>query len=260
MIIGSSGCLLNIDSDYIIKKSFAIDYNKRLINQMNKQKNFHNFSVYRAVNVLDSFIGDDNLFSFKMEFINSPDLIDLLSVCEIDVIYSFIENIKIYFNNFSVSDTKIPVSILEKKVENILIDFPDELLVNKFNELKSDIFIPICPCHGDFSLSNMLFDSDTIYLFDFLDTFLETPLQDIVKIRQDTKYLYFLNLQKEKNFNYSRLKIIMDFIDCKLDEFFQSFDYYRYYRLFQFINFLRILPYTKNNNRENFIKKILYNI
>ena len=40
----------------------------------------------------------------------------------------------------------------------------------------------------------MLFDNSDIVVIDFLDTFLDTPLQDIVKIRQDSKYFWSLNL------------------------------------------------------------------
>lgn len=43
------------------------------------------------------------------------------------------------------------------------------------------------PCHGDLTFGNMLWDGEGfLWVFDFLDTFLESPLMDLVKLRQDT--------------------------------------------------------------------------
>ena len=35
-------------------------------------------------------------------------------------------------------------------------------------------------CHGDLTLSNLLFNNDDIVIIDFLDTFLDSTIQDIV--------------------------------------------------------------------------------
>ena len=43
------------------------------------------------------------------------------------------------------------------------------------------------PCHGDLTFGNMLWDGEGfLWVFDFLDTFLEAPIMDLVKLRQDT--------------------------------------------------------------------------
>jgi hypothetical protein len=53
----------------------------------------------------------------------------------------------------------------------------------------SELLFPMGHCHGDLTLSNVILDPlSGITLIDFLDTFLETPLQDVAKLKQD--YIY----------------------------------------------------------------------
>ena len=52
----------------------------------------------------------------------------------------------------------------------------------------SDMLIPVGTCHGDLTFSNILFNGNNYYLIDFLDSFIESPLLDIVKLRQDTAW------------------------------------------------------------------------
>ena len=51
------------------------------------------------------------------------------------------------------------------------------------------ISIPIGPCHGDLTLSNVIWNpSSGLVLIDFLSTFLESPLQDLAKISQELEF------------------------------------------------------------------------
>lgn len=66
---------------------------------------------------------------------------------------------------------------LLEQCERFLESFPDHLI------------FPIGPCHGDLTLSNIILThSSKIVLIDFLTTFLETPLQDVAKLKQDFVY------------------------------------------------------------------------
>lgn len=43
-------------------------------------------------------------------------------------------------------------------------------------------------CHGDLTLGNVMFDRQgNAWIFDFLDTFINSPIMDLVKLRQDTR-------------------------------------------------------------------------
>ena len=110
-------------------------------------------------------------------------------------------------------------------------------------------------CHGDLTLSNLLFNNDDIVVIDFLDTFLDSPIQDIVKIRQDTQFHWSLRMLK---LNYDRVKIIqcLNYIDNKLHNEFKKYDFYlNTYKIFQILNFLRIIPYCNNDYDVQFLKK-----
>ena len=98
---------------------------------------------------------------------------------------------------------QISASIIQKKFidvkqkinANPLLTSDAEIIeiVNRsttvFNQLNT-IEMPVGVCHGDLTFSNILFNGNNYYLIDFLDSFIEAPLLDIVKIRQDSAHLW----------------------------------------------------------------------
>jgi hypothetical protein len=93
----------------------------------------------------------------------------------------------------------------------------------------------------------MLFDelNDELYLIDFLDSFIETPLFDIIKLRQDTKFFWSINMLN-KNVDSVKIKIGLNYLDSKIDTYFKKYSYYKLcYQYFEIINLLRILQYCK---------------
>ena len=86
-----------------------------------------------------------------------------------------------------------------------------------------------------------------LYLIDFLDSFIETPLFDIIKIRQDTCFNWTINMC---DFPFDKNKTILtfNFIDDKINKYFNKYDWYvKTYKYFQILNILRIIQYCKNN-------------
>lgn len=80
---------------------------------------------------------------------------------------------------FSISENIFDLELLHScnQVIEILQDFPRSML------------FPVGPCHGDLTLSNLIITAeDEVILIDFLDTYLESPLQDIAKLKQDLIY------------------------------------------------------------------------
>lgn len=143
----------------------------------------------------------------------------------------------------------------------LLIDNPitDKLLDAceiVFNRLPDYLEMVVGKCHGDLTFSNILFTSNKFYFIDYLDSFIETPIQDIVKLRQDT--LYFWSTQMyTKRYDKIRLKIIFNYIDNEIHNYFKSnYQYYAHYDILQLMNILRILPYVK----EASVRDFLYNI
>ena len=116
--------------------------------------------------------------------------------------------------------------------------------------------MPVGECHGDLTLSNILVQNSEkrICLIDFLDSFIETPMQDIVKLRQDTKYFWTLNLHQGGNLDLTKIKMILKYLDKKVESHYAEHEFYqKYYQSFQIMNLLRVLQYCKNKNLQNFV-------
>ena len=120
--------------------------------------------------------------------------------------------------------------------------------------------LPMGICHGDLTFSNILFNGNNYYLIDFLDSFIESPLLDIVKIRQDSAHLWS-QLMYTNHYDKLRLKIVCEKMDIEIDQYFSKYEWYRqYYVIFQIMNFLRILQYAKEEKVITYLKESLSKI
>ena len=184
---------------------------------------------------LNAFI-DSEIENSKMTPINKNVVINKYNdVCD-----------KVAKNDFISKDTDIKI-ILEKS--SIV-----------FNELDEEINIPVGQCHGDLTFSNILFNGNNYYLIDFLDSFLESPLLDLVKIRQDSNYGWS-QLMYGHDFDSVRMRIISDKIDKEIDIYYSNYDWYnKYYSTFQLMNFLRVIQYAKEERTVAFLKNVLNSI
>ena len=126
-----------------------------------------------------------------------------------------------------------------------------------FEHLPAEIAIPMGKCHGDLTFSNILFNGNNYYLIDFLDSFIESPLLDLVKIRQDSQYEWS-RLMYEEDVDLVRLSIISDKIDKEIDGYYSQYEWYRkYYHVFQLMNFLRILQYAKKEKVIKYLTNVI---
>jgi hypothetical protein len=90
----------------------------------------------------------------------------------------------------------VPIQLFLEKlfsVSNSTSDPELKRLISKCSSyvesLPSELKFPIGPCHGDLTLSNVILNSVSgVTLIDFLDTYLESPLQDVAKLKQDFDY------------------------------------------------------------------------
>ena len=111
--------------------------------------------------------------------------------------------------------------------------------------------------HGDLTLSNILFKTDHLYLLDFLDCYVESPLQDIVKLRQDTCFGWSLELYQAE-FNWAKTQIALRYLDRQIEAAFRRDGWQaRHYELFQLVNLMRVLPYCTEARTERLIIRSL---
>ena len=179
-----------------------------------------------------------------------------------DFVNAEIEDSPLQIVNTNVVKNKFE-DVCQKCAANEHIANDDEIkdLLNSckviFTGLPDKIELPLGKCHGDLTFSNILFNGNNYYLIDFLDSFVGSPLLDIVKIRQDSKYEWS-RLMYENEVDMVRLNIISSKIDYEIDSYYQKYEWYRkYYHIFQLMNFLRILQYAKEDRIIQFIKKVL---
>jgi len=266
-IKGHSGCSVNIvesNGTTIVRKLTADrSYFHRLQAQAQKQKQFLLDNTLPCVDtpeiIHENF--EENSCYFDMDFYRSLDCLTFLQTCtvsDLDEFFDFIKSI-IDFNVQRSPLQKFDKVQFLKKYESVKVNL--ESTCADFDKIDWEVLdgimeglgihdIPCGFCHGDLTFSNILVKKSVsrFGLIDFLDCFMETPMQDIVKIRQDTRYNWSLNLYSERR-DETKISIIMSYLDRKLVSFCQDYPFYNlYYRPFQLINLLRVLQYTSRRD------------
>ena len=61
------------------------------------------------------------------------------------------------------------------------------------------------------------------------------------------------------NIDKNKIKIILNYLDKKIDNYFQKYDFYndKIYDYFKIINLLRVIQYCKNKDIKNFLMNCL---
>ena len=271
---GNSGCSINIvehDNKLAVHKStFDSNYVQRLVAQANKQKDAvltENIEVPKIHIVTTS----DDSATIVMDYIHAKNFVDFIEQSPISSIDDFAKSIIAYIDNEikSSHEETICSNVFTDKISSIEHNSEkNSYVTNKtFNLIKEasevfrqrgDIKLPVGICHGDLTLSNILFSSNKYYLIDFLDSFIETPIQDIVKLRQDTSLLWSLQMY-DKSYDKIRIKTVLDYIDDAInDHFSTTCEYYKSsYGYIQLINILRIVPYAKSQTVAEYLENTL---
>tara|TARA_B100000242_G_scaffold96699_2_gene66313 strand:- start:23282 stop:24124 length:843 start_codon:yes stop_codon:yes gene_type:complete len=256
---GLSGCKITISNEGgLVKTSPSIIYNDRLKKQIKKQKEFSKQS-YINIQVpkilTESF--KNNLYSVEMEYIQAESEIKFFNHSSIEqvnntleIIYSYIYQLtrKSYESNFTEKIHEKILSLKKKSKHSSVID----LLLKIIN--KREIILPYSNCHGDLTLSNILFKNDCIYFIDFLDSYIDSYLCDIIKLKQDLFYLWNLQLNDEYNLRHKIIyRKYWDFIYKKNLDYLQSLEF----KILDIVNFLRIEPYAKSPKHIKLVKCII---
>ncbi|MBR4591390.1 MAG: hypothetical protein IKO36_12165 [Bacteroidaceae bacterium] len=275
-IKGNSGCDLNIveDNNFLriiktCKSSYLERLHKQYVKQLNEYVYLHKNKMFIKVPDI-KWVND----SMNMSYIYGKSFIDFFERSNINDIKYITDEIISYI------DDEINRSSLEYINKGILVDKVNSTFANtknnafykssddnlfykaieKLNEFPEKIKLPIGQCHGDLTFSNMIFNNSGIWIIDFLDSFVETPLQDIVKLRQDTLYKWSTNMT-ENSYNKVRINTVFKYIDEQITKYFSKYDWFvSYYNIFQYINILRILPYAKTEDIHEFLVNVLIKI
>ena len=276
---GHSGCNIEVVREgrdlFVVKSSEDPKYLDRLVLQARKQQHA-SLPEYQHIRVpkVHEINRSENRVDVKMDYVYSRNFVEYFEHAGFEQVDYLIGALIMYL------EKEIQVSPLTKVARNVVTDkFDDVCSKTRANvhlhddpEVESilevsekvfagltDMYIPVGTCHGDLTFSNILFNGNNYYLIDFLDSFIESPLLDIVKLRQDTAWLWS-QLMYVNPCDEIRLRIAFCKIDRELDAHFrQRHQWYgRYYKTFQLMNFLRILQYAHEPKVIAYLKRTLH--
>ncbi len=278
---GHSGCRIDVVNDdsgiYVYKSTADPNYLKRLALQAKKQIAAAK-EVYQHIRVPEIYDLQQNADTtiVKMQYVYSKNFIEFFEQAGFEQVDYFIGALK-YFVDYEIAKCELR-AISPSVFYNKFLELKSKCLNNPLYKNNQDILnilcrseqtfrelgemvIPVGTCHGDLTFSNILFNGNNYYLIDFLDSFIETPLQDIVKIRQDTQYQWS-QLMYTKPFDATRLRIVCDKIDREIHRHFSAkYTWYaENYLVMQLMNILRILPYAREHNVISYLSVILNDI
>ena len=275
---GHSGCQIDVvqeeGSIFVYKSTADPKYLNRLKLQAEKQKAASQVP-YQHIRVpeIHEVMSDDRTTVVKMQYVYSKNFIEFFEQAGFEQVGYLIGALE-YFIEYELSQCKI-ATVSAKVFKDKFAEIKGKVAVNPlyagdaevssiieqseqfFSNMK-DMELPVGLCHGDLTFSNVLFNGNNYYLIDFLDSFVETPLQDIVKIRQDTCYRWS-QLMYTKRYDAVRLRIVCDKIDHEIDSYFtEKYTWYgNHYKTMQLMNILRILPYAHEEKVISYLKTIL---
>jgi hypothetical protein len=165
-----------------------------------------------------------------MDFINGHDILNLIGCGNVECIDSCIRDImKLIKWEMRQSDNVV----LTK--DRVHYKFAGSVV-------EKECVVPYGPCHGDLSLSNIIF-SDKLFLIDFNPNFIESPLWDIAKILQEVnlQWSFLLNPIGDT----TKINIAYDYLRSKFNEEFHKLNIeWELIEYFYYMTLHRLLPYT----------------
>lgn len=225
-----------------------------------------NVDGVRTPSIIDvSFNG--NLTFFDMDFVAGQTPYDLFLSCDKQTVDKILERLINYLkHNASTGrlcdgeEFKIKT---KRKIQELMTKtkHPDLLDYLAHRTDMANFTVTKSFCHGDLTLSNMIYLNGDLYLIDFLDSFIDTTLIDIAKLKQDLFYDWTLDCHiqasKEQRLRIKQIcRKIWNGIETRLSVDLSTEEF----KIIEALNFLRIEPYTKNEQMRLKLDEIIKNL
>ena len=260
---GLSGCKLELLSHRVLRKTtHSISYNKRLTEQVKKQLQFSEewSGKIQTPKILNQGVDNCGFEFFDMQYIQGKSYADFLAEASLGDLDSFLATLTVYFSQLSNTATTLTRDQSKPAIINKLLSLKKnssyeefiDFLIKETENIECGRFSSMC--HGDLTLSNIIFCKDNIYFIDFLDSFLDSFLIDLIKLKQD---LYFKWSFKRFGDETMRSNIALDYIWSSLSKTYAFAINSHLFNLLDCINYLRIEPYLINPIDRTILKYIL---
>jgi hypothetical protein len=279
-IKGHSGCLVDVvsaDGKSWVDKSAPPEYADRLRVQIQMQRDARRANRLDCVRIPAIHSEDDTAdggLLVRMEYLSFLDCLEFYSTASLDEVDGIAAHLIAYLeaNLADCSLKPVEANVLLDKIESIDRQLSFTPCADAYRGLFGPVrrriseirglSLPIGRTHGDLTLSNIMVASDLncIGLFDFLDGYLESPLVDIAKVRQDTQFGWS-SLMSETPVDQARFKQIMRHTDALIVEHFSKHEWFcRGIDLIQAVNLLRISPYAQSDATHGFVIDALHEL
>ncbi len=279
--LSNSGAIINIkkiNNELILNKKIYFTKNNkksRIVEQLNKQNFWHKkrlikpfFSVPVKYKILK------NSISVNMPFIYGYSGADILTYNSYDQARKLANSLikLIFFFKKSKNKQYIQKENILKKINTVEKNSNKKFSIY-FDRIRQKLnnfpdYLEISYCHGDLTLSNMIFTNSKqknsrfkinkyfeIYLIDWLDSNYDTFLLDLAKLKQDLFYGW-----SSRNLNPNQAmanSITGKFIWNLIDEKFIDKYNREIFNFFMNLCIVRILPYVKSQKDFEWIKHVL---
>ena len=261
--LGLSGDLIFITDNKIVK--ICRTDQDRFIKNIKKQREFKENSI-KSVPILNQGVNSNNENFIEMPRLKCDNAMVWITKATSNQIYDLEKIILEYFSSIINNSEKkeFDYNIWKNKLENLFYKINDIEIKNiifYLNGIKFKNKLYYGNYHGDFTLTNLFVSNNKnnieIDAIDFLDSFIHSPINDLVKIRQDTKHLWTLNLIRNFNkIDTNRVLILLNHMDIQIEKFINKNKILsEYYLPFQLINLIRIIPYIKDENIFIYLKE-----
>lgn len=257
---GLSGCKLEFINDSVIRKySSSVDYNLRLSKQIDKQILFSNFILKNIDTPKVLNFSKNTLYYFDMEYIPGLSFFDYFSSSTVLDIDFVLETLFSYFDFLISNSKKSPINTqVLSKISSLESNtsFVDYLSFIKNRSQENNLLAPKTFCHGDLTFTNILFHKNRLFFIDFLDSYVDSFLCDLVKLKQDLFYFWTLDIQKIKSM---RIRQIYKYIWNKLYQKYFCYIQSDEFKILDAMNSLRIEPYLTNQYQRDILYKMVKN-
>lgn len=252
---GLSGCKLELLNNTTLRKySSSPEYNSRLLKQVDKQNFFYNLILKNIDTPKILSVNED---SFDMDYVPALSFYDFFSSASVENIEFVIETLFGYFDFISSRFRMVDVTDeILNKLDSLIPRSHHKNFIRHLKKIVEDesIVVPNTFCHGDLTFNNILFHPNRLFFIDFLDSYVDSFLCDLVKIKQDLYYLWSLKIQ-----NLSSVRMIQTYryIWEKLENRYEYYIEKISFDVLDAINILRIEPYLTNPQQTIILNKVI---